>query len=224
MNAMKKICAILATLFLASNIYAANDPRNKTSNKSQSGTSLHSNDMHFTPNKGQIADASDKFCPDVLYKGDGGGADIYLRRMGISYVFNNMNEVMHEVDEQVEGLEKSGDINSTNEQETRQHLMQNQILKIHRVDMDFVGGNLNAEMQTFDEIGGYTNYYYAHCPQGITNIHQYNKVTCKNIYNNIDISYYGNNGSGIKYDIIVNPHADPGQIRLRWAGMDELKI
>lgn len=36
--------------------------------------------MGFIPNKGQIVDMGGKLRPDVLYKGGGGGADIYLRR------------------------------------------------------------------------------------------------------------------------------------------------
>ena len=67
-------------------------------------TSLRGSGICFTPNKGQIADMDGKLCPDVLYKGDGGGADIYLRKTGLSYVYSNMGEVMYKVNEQVEEL------------------------------------------------------------------------------------------------------------------------
>ncbi|MCC6691147.1 MAG: hypothetical protein IT235_06395 [Bacteroidia bacterium] len=58
--------------------------------------------MCFTPNKGQIADAKGNSHPEILYKGDGGGAEIYLRKTGMSYVTSNMGEVMREIDKEVE--------------------------------------------------------------------------------------------------------------------------
>lgn len=84
--------------------------------------------------------------------------------------------------------------------------------------MDFEGCNNSILTINEDEIDGYQNYYYAHCPNGLTNLKQYNKVTYKNTYNNIDVSYFGDEQNGIKYDIIVQAHADPNQIKLHWRG------
>ncbi|MBI2268975.1 MAG: SBBP repeat-containing protein [Bacteroidetes bacterium] len=185
---------------------------------------LNGNGMCFTPNKGQIADTEGKLCPDILYKGEGGGADIYLRKTGISYVYSNMGEVMHMVGEQVEELITAGTITETDEQQKRDELLRDRKVKVHRVDMDFEGANTNSRLINESELEGYNNYYYAHCPQGIANVHQYNKVTYKNIYNNIDITYYGDKENGIKYDLIVKPHADPNQIKLHWKGAESIRI
>ncbi|MBI2270999.1 MAG: SBBP repeat-containing protein [Bacteroidetes bacterium] len=186
--------------------------------------SLKGNGIAFTPNKGQVANMNGKPALEVLYKGDSGGADIYLRKTGISYVYSNMGEVMHEVNEQVEELGNAGNVSEVIQQNKKQELLQKTKVNVHRIDMDFANCNINYTTTVEDESEGYNNYYYAHCPQGITNVHQYNKVTCKNIYNNIDVSYYGNKNSGIKYDIIVQPHADPNQIALHWKGAEELTI
>src|SRR4051812_47526806 len=70
--------------------------------RSQLSQRLHGNGMGFTPNKGQIIDLSGKLRPDILYKGSGAGADVYLRRTGISYVYSNINKLIREVDEQME--------------------------------------------------------------------------------------------------------------------------
>lgn len=182
--------------------------------------------MNFTPNKGQIADMNGNLCPDVLYKGDGGGADIYLRKTGISYVYTNLSEIIHKVNEQAEASEKSATntYGMANEEDTRQELLQKQILSIHRVDMDFAGCNNVIATSNENEADGYQNFYYAHCPNGITNVKQYNKVTFKNIYNNIDVNYYGGKQNGLKYDLIVQPHADPNQIKLLWKGAESIKI
>jgi PKD repeat protein len=186
--------------------------------------SLRGNGLCFTPNKGQIADMDGKPCQDVLYKGDGGGANIYLRKTGISYVYSNMGGVMHDAEEEVEELIKAGRITELEEKKKKDELVEKQNIKVHRVDMDFEGGNQDINVITADEVDGYRNFYYAHCPQGISGVKQYNKVTCKNIYNNIDVSYYGDKQNGIKYDIIVQPYTDPNQIKLHWKGAESIHI
>lgn len=187
---------------------------------------LRGNGMRFTQNKGQIADINGKLYPDILYKGESAGTDIYLRKTGISYVYSNLAELIHEVNEQAEKMEEEGTISGVSEQETKDRLMQNKILKTHRVDMSFINCNSNVtpDICEEDEIEGLTNYYYEHCPQGITNVKQFNKIRYKNIYNDIDVCYYGNQEAGIKYDIIVKPNADPNQIKLEWVGAKKIYI
>ncbi|MBI2270637.1 MAG: SBBP repeat-containing protein [Bacteroidetes bacterium] len=187
--------------------------------------------MLFTQNKGQIIDADKNLRPDVLYKGEGAGADIYLRKTGISYVYSNMAEIMHEVEERIEDMERLGQITPANKREKEDELKQKQILKVHRVDMDFAGclpagqaGNNNIQTVDEDEAEGMLNFYYPHCPQGVTDVKQYNRITCKDIYNNIDVRYYGDKQNGIKYDLIVQPHADPSQIKLKWSGAESIRV
>ncbi|MBI2270668.1 MAG: SBBP repeat-containing protein [Bacteroidetes bacterium] len=185
---------------------------------------LNGSGLCFTPNKGQIADMEGKLCPDVLYKGETAGADIYLRKTGISYVYSNMGEVMHNIDEQVEDLIKAGTITEMDEHKKKKELLQKENFKVHRVDMDFEGSTTNPKLINEEEVDGYQNFYYAYCPQGITHVKQYNKITYKNIYNGIDMAYYGDKTNGIKYDLIVKPHADPSQIKLHWKGAESIYL
>jgi hypothetical protein len=188
--------------------------------------------ISFTQNKGQVADMDGSLRPDILFKGDGGGTDVYIRKTGISYVLNNMSEVIHQIDEQVEEKIKAGEITEQDEQKLKQVLEQKAAIKIHRLDLDFVGGNPNPETISAHQVEGYTNYYYGHCPNGITHVNSYNIVTTKNIYENIDVKYFGakdastglSTRQGLKYDIVVNPGADPNQIKLKYTGAEELKI
>ncbi|MBI2271001.1 MAG: PKD domain-containing protein [Bacteroidetes bacterium] len=186
--------------------------------------SLRGSGMSFTLNKGQIADRNGKPCPEVLYKSETPGADIYLRKTGLSYVLSNMNQVMHEIEEQVEEKEKAGEITEQEEKELKEELMRKARIKLHRVDMEFESCNKYIQTINEEELEGYNNYYYGHCPNGVLNVKQYNKVTYKNIYEGIDIAYYGDKQNGIKYDLIVHPHADPDQIKLRWKGADHISI
>lgn len=194
--------------------------------------SLRGSGMNFTQNKGQIIDVENQLRPDILFKGEGIGADIYLRKTGISYVQSNMDKVMHEVHEEIEELEKSGGLRDQSEQEKMRELLKRKTTKLHRVDVDFYGCNPNVQTLTAEEVEGYSNYYYPHCPQGITNVSSYNEVTVKNIYSNIDVKYYGSTSlttsggkeGGLKYDIIVNPGADPDLIKLKYSGFESIRM
>lgn len=184
----------------------------------------------FTENKGQIVDMAGQLRPDVLYKGEISGVDIYLRKTGISYVHSNVNKVMHEIEEQTEEKEHA-DLLTPEKKESKDDLIklrleleQKSLLKIHRLDVDFVDANDNPNIYTSAPIGGYNNYYYAHCPKGILNVGSFGEVTTKNIYNNIDVKYYGENNTGLKYDIIVNPGGDAEQIKLNYSGAEEIKV
>ncbi|MBI2271759.1 MAG: SBBP repeat-containing protein [Bacteroidetes bacterium] len=219
---VNKLLLIPVLILFMGIVHAQHNISKENGNKNK--VSLKGNGLRFTPNKGQILDTDGNLCPDILYKGDGDGADIYLRKTGISYVYSNMSKVMQKADEQIEELEHAENIDRISLQQKKDELLQNKMITVHRVDMDFIDCNKN--MVTFNEelSEGYTNHYYAHCPQGITHVNQYNKITCKNIYNGIDIAYYGNKSNGIKYDLIVKPHADPNQIRLHWNGAENIFI
>lgn len=180
--------------------------------------------INFTENKGQLIDMAQHLIPGILFKGAGGGYDVYLKRTGVTYVLNNLSEIMYEVGEQVEKLEKEGKLTEDNEDKTKQELLDKQVQKLNRIDVDFEGANTETQVITADKLEGYTNYYYPHCPNGITHVNSYNEVTVKNIYDNIDVKYYGGKAEGLKYDIIVNPGADPGNIKLKYSGAEELII
>jgi PKD repeat protein len=186
-------------------------------------TPLKGAGMLFTQNKGQLTDMDNRIRPDILYKSSSNGSDIYLRKAGLSYVFSNLSEVMHEVKEQMEELGRSGPLTPQDKQQKEEELSQKQILKVHHVDMDFVGANLNLQTIDEDAAEGTLNYYFPHCPNGVTNVREYNKITYKNIYNNIDIRYYSSEHE-FKYDLIVNPYADLNQIKLRWTGAEKISV
>ncbi|MBI2270881.1 MAG: SBBP repeat-containing protein [Bacteroidetes bacterium] len=185
--------------------------------------SLMGNGMCFTENKGQIIDMNKQLRPDVLYKGDGGGTDVYIRKTGISYVITNMADLIRNAEENADEAISKGLIrDEADEQLYKDNFMQNSTLKGYRVDVNFSGCNENIQTINNDKIPGLVNFYKAYCPEGITGITQYNKITYKNVYKGIDIVYYGGKEHGLKYDIIVNPGGRPGDIKLTYSGMDNI--
>src|SRR5574337_1376171 len=94
--------------------------------------SLKGSGMMFTPNKGQIADTKGNFRPDILYKGDGGGAEIYLRKTGVSYVTSNMGEVMHEINTEVELKKIDQNFSQQQVEELKRKLEEKALIKVNR--------------------------------------------------------------------------------------------
>lgn len=199
---------------------------------------LRGNGLCFTENQGQMVDMQQHLRPDILYKGEFGGADIYIRKMGVSYVLSNMAEVMNDINERIESIEeemKRNDPALFNKQKLKDELTQKALIKLHRVDVDFENCNPNPEIVTLEQLEGYTNYYYSHCPQGVTNVNSFNQIIAQNVYPNIDVKYYASTSlstgastslstGGLKYDIVVRPGGDPDQIKLKYIGVRELKL
>ncbi len=204
---------------------SSNNPKPSTNNQQPTTINhLRSGGMVFTPNKGQITDMEGNWRPDILYKGRTQEAAIYLRRTGISYVQTNISEVMFKIDGQLEELIQVGVLTETDKKTKQDQLLQKEKINIHRIDMDFAGANTHCQLVNEDELQGFNNYYYAHCPNGILNVKQYNKVTYKNIYKGIDVEYLGSTTTGLKYNLIVQPHAEPNQVKLNWKGAKEIKL
>ena len=155
------------------------------------------NGMEFIENKGQIVDIEGQLRPDILYMGDGGGAKVYLRKGGLSYVMTHIDGLEEDDEEE----EETG----VSEVEVMREKMKNASIQGQRIDMDFVGGNMQAKVIVDNATEGYFNYYLGHCPQGITGVKAYNKIVYKEMYKNIDIAYYGGKKDGLKYDMVVKP-------------------
>ena len=71
---------------------------------------------------------------------------------------------------------------------------------------------------------GKVNYFIGNQPEGWrTNIPTYGAVVYKDIYDGIDIKFYGNNRQ-LEYDVIVRHSADPSQVRFAYEGIEDLRV
>jgi gliding motility-associated-like protein len=97
-------------------------------------------------------------------------------------------------------------------------------LRSHAYMVDFAGASDKLEIIPDKAQTYYNNYFIGNDPsKWAANCKIYLGVTIKNIYPNVDVRYYTNNGS-MKYDIIVKPGADISKIALRYAGADKLEV
>ena len=165
--------------------------------------------LSFTPNKGQIADQDNNPREEVLFSAQSGSMTIHLRRSGISY-----QQYRFDKWKAVEGraLFKPGTSDSVPDQFT-----------IYRTDIEWVGINPGVTIQRGEELPGLTHYYMASCPDGATNVKSFKSVTYHEIYPGIDLKYYNNSGR-LEYDFILQPGADPRQIRWKIVGAGHIEI
>jgi hypothetical protein len=94
----------------------------------------------------------------------------------------------------------------------------------HVLRMRLVGSNPKARLIGLDELPGRSNYFIGNDPANWrTNVPNYLKVKCKDIYPGIDLIYYGNHRR-LEYDLVIAPGADPARIKLSFAGMDGMHV
>lgn len=79
--------------------------------------------------------------------------------------------------------------------------------------MRLIGANTEARIQGLDELSGKTNYLIGNDPrEWHTNIPNYVRVECTDVYPGVDLVYYGSHHE-LEYDFVVAPHSDPSPIR-----------
>ena len=93
----------------------------------------------------------------------------------------------------------------------------------HVVRLDVLGADADAQVTGEDALGGVSNYLIGDSSEWRTGIQNFSSVVYENVYEGIDIRYYGNQRQ-LQYDFIVGAHRDPNAIRLNFDGVAGLEI
>ncbi len=97
-------------------------------------------------------------------------------------------------------------------------------VRSHAYQVHFVGAAANPQIMPDKPLSTYSNYFIGNDPsKWSSNVKTYTAVLYRNIYPNIDIRYFSENGH-LKYDLIVNPGGDVNNIVMRYEGADKLSI
>jgi protocatechuate 3,4-dioxygenase beta subunit len=90
--------------------------------------------------------------------------------------------------------------------------------------MTLKGANPSPEVKGIEELPGKVNYFAGKSrDKWHTDITTYAKVRYAEVYQGIDLIYYGNQRQ-LEYDFVVAPGADPAVISLRFEGAQHVKI
>ena len=177
--------------------------------------SISKQPVKFLENKGQMVNTDGKPIPFVLFKAEASGMNVYITETGLTYVFVKMKE--DEKEEQEREIKKKKEtINKHEEKVSCEMAWINVSLEGASIKRE----NIIKEKQSTEHF----NYFYGHCPEGIYDVYQYEKITIKDVYPNIDWVFYNSSKGGMKYDFIVHPNADPKQIKLIYDSEKPLSI
>ncbi len=92
------------------------------------------------------------------------------------------------------------------------------------VRLTFLDAIEAPEIVAEDPLKGKVNYFIGSDPaKWRTSIPTFGAVLYKNIYEGVDVKFYGNN-SQLEYDIIVRPGGDPERIKLSYEGIKALRV
>ncbi len=88
--------------------------------------------------------------------------------------------------------------------------------------LEFVNSSEQVEIAGDKPLDTYNNYFIGNdASKWTANCKVYQAVTYKNIYPNIDLRYYTENGT-MKYDLIIHPGGNPDNIRMKYSGATKL--
>lgn len=155
--------------------------------------------LYFTQNKGQ-------WDSKINYRARFDGGSLYMENNGITYDFFDKKKY---INFHMGGLGAEKDPK----------------LKAHAIKVEFVGCNQNTFVnEPQDEGEFYENFYLGNDRSkwkgGVKNYH---KVWYHNIYNKIDYEAITTT-RGIKYNFYVKPGGDHNQIKLKYNGVDKIKL
>ena len=172
--------------------------------------------FEFVENKGQWDN-------QVKYKGELSTGAFFLQKKGFTVLLHHPADL-----ERLMGSNHTdaagGSKNKGARDESKVNTGGSQVLRSHSYTVDFLGANENASIVPDKELAFYTNYFIGNDPsKWVSHARVFQALVYKNIYPNIDVRYYSENGR-LKYDLIVHPGGDVNRIALQYTGADKLSL
>lgn len=98
------------------------------------------------------------------------------------------------------------------------------VLNSHAYRVEFLGASSAAAVSADKPLKNFNNYILGNDPsKWAFECKIYQAVTVHNLYPNVDVRYYSENGS-IKYDLLVKPGGNPAGIKLQYNGVEQLQL
>lgn len=162
----------------------------------------------FVENKGQVRDQNSMLRPDVLFYAATQEYSFLIRSEGFSFqLFTDCKDHLCQETRPSEETSPSVPYSSPT------------TYLINRIDANWVGSNSDAVVVGTDTTGGFENYYFPHCPDGIHMVYGFKNVSINNLYNGIDVLFYLQEGT-LKSDYLVHSGVDYKQIKFTINGAD----
>jgi len=174
--------------------------------------------FEFIENKGQ-------WDPHITYKGELASGAFFLHRDGFTVVLHHPEDLAAYFSH----THHSGATGTnTRKKERKSHPApgnpgNDKKLRSHAYRVRFLNAG-NSDIVPDKAIPGYNNYFTGSDPsKWASQVKTFQAITYRNIYPNIDVRFYSENGT-LKYDFIVHPGGNLGQVALQYEGADKLLI
>lgn len=178
---MKKLFAIICLLFTLQNSFAQEE-------------------IWMHPNKGQ-------WHPNIEYKINIPGGQMYLEKSGFTYNFSNFAALHNHTHDPAE-----------------EHDHDEDTFRGHAIKTKFIGANSNPVFETLERSAFYENYLIGNDPsKWASNVYAYQQVNYLSLYDGIDLHLYESNAT-LKYDLIVHPGYDPGMFMVEYEGAESVQL
>lgn len=93
-----------------------------------------------------------------------------------------------------------------------------------KLSLEMVNANRQSDIRGEDQLLGKSSYFPTRDPKTwFSNIPTYSRVKYSDVYSGIDLAFYGSSNR-LEYDFILQPKADPSQIRMKLSGATEARI
>ncbi|MEO8712121.1 MAG: SBBP repeat-containing protein, partial [Parafilimonas sp.] len=166
--------------------------------------------LQFVENKGQW----DK---SVKFKTDFKGGALFLKPSGYKVILHNKDDLKAISDYFGAHLDSA-------EAKKAVKGIRKLVLHSHAYEINFLNADSNADIIPDKPLSLYNNYFIgSDSSKWRTGCKIFNGITYKNVYKNVDIRYYSDNGN-LKYDLIINPGADISKIAMQFNGLDGLLL
>jgi gliding motility-associated-like protein len=157
----------------------------------------------FEENKGQFEDF-------VLHRAQMGSKTLYVEERGLTWLFQNEDDLRSHHKCKPHGSCAAED--------------EGHVLRKHAFQIKFEGGQVPRRVINRDTSSYYKNYLRGDEPsKWASRVRNYRKVSLEGIYSGIDYEIFQTKTT-LKYDFIVKPGADAGQIAMSYKGVDTLYI
>ncbi|WP_235906023.1 DUF7948 domain-containing protein [Ginsengibacter hankyongi] len=162
--------------------------------------------IEFIENKGQ-------WNSQVKFMSHAGSGEFYLQQNGYTVAQNNPDDVLN-----LKERRHKEAMGST--------IKQGEGTKIrsYAYNVQFLNSK-NAEIIPDKPIPSVNNYFIGNDKsKWASNCRIYQGITYKNVYRGIDVRYYSDAASNLKYDFIIHPGADINNIAMKYTGANKISV
>lgn len=171
------------------------------------GTLFAQGNIEFVENKGQWDER-------VRFQGEVSNGMFYIRNGGFTVLQQHPADLAR-LAQLKHGLTAEGKL-ATTDQTVR--------VRSYAWHVDFVGASSQPAIIPDKPLPTYNNYFIGNNPaKWASECRVYQGISIQSLYPGIDLRYYTDRGT-LKYDIIVQPGADPSRIRMKYDGVQRLQV